>query len=343
MRKALLLLLALLLTLLGCAKGNPVAPSGSTLVISADPIQIGLTGTSTITVYGRRPDGNPFLKDTEIQLSTTLGSIPAIVNTNAQGQATAILTADGRPGKATVTATTNASSTSTPSSGSTGSSGSGGSAAGSVTASIDVTIGAPTESKPQLLVSVNPSNVAVQQTATVTVVARNADQTPVAAGKEVILTTTLGSISPSRPITDTDGVATATMDAGSQAGTATVTALLGNSDPATASVTIRDAATDINLQANPSSIPRASSQVTLTAFVTNSQGQPLQGAPVTFKAQRGTLSTTGVVFTDTTGVATNTLSLQQQDLTNVTQFTATASTPSGSGQILEATTTIVVQ
>ncbi|HKI85816.1 MAG TPA: invasin domain 3-containing protein [Thermoanaerobaculia bacterium] len=340
MRKALLLLAAIPLTLLGCAKGNPVAPTGSTLVISADPIQIGLTGTSTITVYGRRPDGNAFLKDTEIQLSTTLGSVPAIVKTDAQGTARATLTADGRPGKATVTATTNASSGGSSSSGSSGSSASAG---GAVTASIDVTIGAPTESKPQLLVSVNPSNIAVQQTATVTVIARNADQSPVSAGKEVILTTTLGSISPSRPTTDSDGVATATMDAGSQAGTATVTALLGTSDPATASVTIRDAATDINLQANPSSIPRANSSVTLTAFVTNSQGQPLQGAPVTFKSQRGTLSTTGVVFTDTTGVATNTLTLQQQELTNVSQFTATASTPSGSGQILEATTTIVVQ
>ncbi len=340
MRNTLLLLLALPLGLLGCAKGNPVAPSGSTLVISADPIQIGLTGTSTITVYGRRPDGNPFLKDTEIDLTTTLGAIPAIVKTDSSGTARATLTANGQPGTATVTATTNASTASS----SSGSSSSGTTTSGgSVTASIDVTIGAPSESKPLLLVTVNPSNIAVQQTATVTVVARNADQTPVSAGQQVILTTSLGSLNPSRPVTDSDGVATSTMDGGSQAGTATVTAILGNSDPATATVTIRDAATDINLQANPASIPKANSQVTLTAFVTNSQGQPLQGAPVTFQSQRGTLSSTGVVFTDTTGVATNTLSVQQQELTNLTQFTATASTPSGSGQILEATTTIVVQ
>ncbi len=37
----------------------------------------------------------------------------------------------------------------------------------------------------------------------------------------------------------------------------------------------------------------------------------MQGAPVTFESQRGTLETTGVVFTNTSGVATNTLTLTQ--------------------------------
>jgi hypothetical protein len=44
-------------------------------------------------------------------------------------------------------------------------------------------------------------------------------------------------------------------------------------------------------------VPRADSTVTLSAFVANAQGQPLQGAAVTFQADRGTLQTTGVVFT----------------------------------------------
>lgn len=313
-----LLLLALLLPSVGCDKATPVAPGGTILTISANPTKIGLTGRSTITIVGRKPDGNPLNPGTEIRLTTDRGTIEPVVAADDGGRATATLRADGRSGAAKVTA-----------------------AAADASVETTVQIGETTETKPVLLVTVNPSTIPVEGTATVTVIARNSDGSSVGAGHTVILTSTLGTLSPSRPTTRSDGTATSTLDAGSQAGTATISAILGSSDAATATVTVRDAATDIGVQANPRTIPRAGDEVTLTAFVTNSLGQPLAGAPVTFEASFGDLGVTGVVFTDTNGVAENTLTVENVPA-GVNEIEVEASTPAGDGTILTDTTTIDV-
>lgn len=306
---------------LGCDKATPVAPGGTTLTISANPTKISLTGSSTLTIVGRKPDGNPLNPGTEIRLSTDRGTVEPIVTVDSSGRATATLRADGRSGAAKVTAS-----------------------AGDANVETTIQIGETTETKPVLLISANPSTVPVEGTADITVIARNADGSPVGGGQTVILTTSLGRITPSRPVTRADGTATATLEAQDQAGTATITAIMGSSDAATTTVTIREGATDISVQANPRTIPRAGGDVTLTAFVTNSQGQPLQGAPVTFEATAGDLEITGVVFTDTSGVAENVLTLDQDDLPpGVTEIEVTVTTPSGDGTLIEDTTTINVQ
>jgi hypothetical protein len=315
-----------LLPALGCDKATPVAPNGTILTISANPSQIGLNGRSTIRIVGRKPDGQPLNPGTEIRLTVDRGTInPTIVETDDRGEATATFRADGRQGTAMITAMTGG---------------------GMTMATTSVEVGESDTTKPRLILSVNPNNIPVESTATITVIARNADNSPAAPGQTIILTSTLGTIRTpgNRPLqTGNDGTATATLEAGAQAGTATITAIMGASDPATTMVTIRDAATDISIQANPQSIPAAGGTITLTAFVTNSQGQPLQGAPVTFESERGELETVGVVFTDTSGVATNTLTLTQQELpASVTEFDVTASTPSGTGDLLEDTVTIRV-
>jgi hypothetical protein len=317
-----LLLVVSLLPVAGCDKATPVAPAGTILTISANPSQIALNGTSTITVVGRKPDGNPLNPGTEIRLTSDIGTIASIVTTDSSGTASTVFHADSRTGTAKIMASTGG---------------------GDAKAEADIQVGSGSGSKPVTpLVTVSPNNIPVNGTATVTVIARNADGTPAAAGQTVLLTTTLGSLRNSRPRTDANGTATTTLDAGTQSGTATLTAIFGSSDAATATLTIRDAATDISVQANPSSITTAGGTITLTAFVTNSQGLALQGAPVTFSADRGTLSTTGTVFTDTTGVATNTLTLTQAQLTGASMVTVTAKTPSGNGTLLSSTTTITV-
>jgi adhesin/invasin len=306
-----------------CDKATPVAPEGTVLAISANPTRIGLTGTSTIRVNGRKPDGNPLNEGTEIRLSTNLGTLPGVVAVDSNGAATATLRADGRSGAATVTATTGD---------------------GTVSVTTTVQIGESEETRPSLIVNVSPNTLPVEDTAQVTVIGRNSDGSPVAAGQTVILTTNLGSLNPSRPQTRNDGTAVSTFNAGNQSGTATITAILGASAPATATVTIRDAATAISVQANPQSVPRGDSTVTISAFVTNSQGLPLQGAAVTFESERGTLETVGVVFTDTSGVATNILTLRTSDLpAGVSSFRVFASTPSGTGTLLVDDTTITVR
>jgi PKD repeat protein len=93
-----------MLAAVGCDKASPVAPSGTILAISANPTRIALNGTSTITIIGRKPDGNPLNPGTEIQLNATLGSITSIVTTNGSGTATAIFQSNGRLGTARISA-----------------------------------------------------------------------------------------------------------------------------------------------------------------------------------------------------------------------------------------------
>jgi chitodextrinase len=139
---AALLLLVSLLPALGCDKAMPVAPDGSILAISANPQKIALRGRSTITIIGRKPDGQPLNPGTEVRLTATLGAIDSIVTTDDRGEATATFQSDGRQGTATITATTGSGS-----GGSTGGSGSGsgdtggGSTSGPLRATVDVQVG----------------------------------------------------------------------------------------------------------------------------------------------------------------------------------------------------------
>jgi len=102
---AALLLLMSLLPAAGCDKATPVAPNGTILTISANPSKIGLTGRSTITVIGRKPDGQPLNPGTEIRLSVDKGTIdPSVVGVDDHGEATATFRGDGRSGTAKITA-----------------------------------------------------------------------------------------------------------------------------------------------------------------------------------------------------------------------------------------------
>jgi invasin-like protein len=311
-----------LLAAAGCDKASPVAPQGSFLTISASPTKVGLTGSSTITVEGRKPTGGALNDGTEVRFTADKGTVTPAVAEFKDGRATATFRADGRSGIAKVSAIT----------GTSGGGGGGTTAAptsGSTSVTIEIQVGETPETKPVLLVSASPNSVPVGGTSTITIIARNADGSPVAAGQQVILTTTLGSLSPSRPTTRDDGTATSRLDAGAVAGTATVTAILGASDPKSTDITIRNAT--VAVQANPATVPTTGGSTTLTAFVTDAQGLPVRGVEVTFLPERGTLATPGAVTTDATGVARNTLTLSQQDLAGVTSFTVIASTPSGSG------------
>ena len=92
------------LGLAGCDKGIPTAPAGTTLVVTASPLVIAPTGTSTITVTALRSGGQPVNPGTEIRLDTNLGVIDPIAITDERGQAQATLRGTGVGGEATVTA-----------------------------------------------------------------------------------------------------------------------------------------------------------------------------------------------------------------------------------------------
>ena len=101
-----MLFLTSLLPLVGCGKATPVAPSGTILAISANPTRIAVNGQSTITIFGRKPDGNPLNPGTEVRMTASLGSIDSIVTTDRNGTATATFRANGQVGTAMITADT---------------------------------------------------------------------------------------------------------------------------------------------------------------------------------------------------------------------------------------------
>lgn len=106
-----LLCLSLVLAVAGlaaCDKASPVAPAGTVLSVTANPTQIGATGTSQIRVVALKPNGTPVNPGTQIRLSTNLGTIEPLVSVDRDGIATATLQGDGRIGTAEVTASVGA-------------------------------------------------------------------------------------------------------------------------------------------------------------------------------------------------------------------------------------------
>lgn len=321
---ACLLLVVSLLPVAGCDKATPVAPAGTVLTISANPSQIALTGTSTITVVGRKPDGNPLNPGTEIRLSSDIGTLTSIVTTDSTGTASTTFHGDGRTGLAKITATTGG---------------------GDAKAEVDVQVGQGSGSKPTVLVSVTPSTIGLNGTAQVTVIARNADGTPVTSGRATI-TTTLGTLDNPSP-TIRNGTATATLTAGNREGTATVTAIVGSSDAVTATVSIvLDAATAISVTANPASVDVTSPKpITVTATVTDARAQAVQGALVTFQTEFGKFNDNTSVTTDANGQASKTLTVAASDIpATSTSFKVTVKTPSSTGStFLENSTDIAIK
>lgn len=312
-----------LLPAVGCDKASPVAPSGSILTISANPSQVALNGRSTITVVGRKPDGNPLNPGTEIRLTAARGTIDSIVTTDDNGRATATFRADSRAGEVMITAATGG---------------------GDTMAETTVQVGVPDTDRPMVQVSVTPSTLVIGTEAEVTVIARNSDGSEVAEGTTVILTTTLGNITPSRTTIESDGTATATLRAGDREGTATVTAVVGSSEPATTMVEIiLDLATGITVSANPASVSATGGdeRITVTALVTNSRGEEVDGALVSFESEVGTFDSNTAERT-VNGEASKVLTVTDSQTANRDSFDITVRTPSSSGGFIEETTTVTI-
>jgi hypothetical protein len=299
---------------LACDSAIPTAPAGTILTLSANPSQINLNGSSTITVVGRKPNGSPLNEGTEILFSTDRGTIgPTIVAVDEGGVARATLRGDGRAGTANVEARVST----------TAGGGEGGGGTGAAT--VAVQIGVDPEARPTLLVSASPSTLFVGESSEITVIARSSDGSPVGGGETIILTTTLGTLNPSRPRTKADGTATSILEVGTQPGSAEVTAILGASDPVMTTVTIQDTVTTLNVIPRPSSIQSTGGTIEIDAFAFNSQELPVPGRQVAFGSERGSFDESNIDFTDTQGRATVTLVVTEQQLGTLISFTVSAS------------------
>lgn len=176
-----------------------------------------------------------------------------------------------------------------------------------------------------LSISVSPSQIAANGTATVRVTALKANGTPVNPGTEVRLETTRGSVDPIVE-TDSSGVAEGTLRGDGRVGMATVTARTGSAEPAMVDVEIGEFASSISLQATPAQVT-AGGTVDLLAIVRDDEGEPLQGATVNFTTQVGTLDSRGaIVRTNANGQARDRLRVSEADLDGLTSptFTVTA-------------------
>ena len=354
---------------LGCDKAeNPLAPSGTILTVTVVPSQIALTGQgATLTIIGVRPDGNAIHPGTQITVTTNLGvvrpaeasctstAVVAILEADNRGQARATLCGDGRAGDATVRASlTNAT----------------GGDMGTGAAEVTVTIGATDASKPTVIISANPSIVPVQDCTRISLLGRNSDGSPVAAGQRIRLTADLGVLicpavtnCPENPpasscssvLTNANGEAQVTFRAGDRGGMAEVSAILGTSDEAVVPITIRARLAQLSVTASPPTIPRDPNgvDITVTAFAADPLGAPIASLLVTFSACRECEPNTPgraigsfdpiTVSTGAQGQAETTLTVSSVDLpAGTTEFLVKA-TASSEGETITASTTVSVQ
>jgi hypothetical protein len=197
---SLLCVLALGLAL-GCSKATPTAPSGATLAITANPSRIDLNGTSNITVFGQKPNGSPLDSGTVIRFSTDKGTIDAIA-TISNGQASALLHADGTSGTATVSAATGSGSTTT--------GGMGGPTTSGTAATIKVLIG-PAHTTGSIQLQATPTSIGNTANASITLLAvvRDEEGQPLP-GAQIDFQTDLGTLASKGALVTTDASGQAT-------------------------------------------------------------------------------------------------------------------------------------
>jgi adhesin/invasin len=158
---------------------------------------------------------------------------------------------------------------------------------------------------------------------------------PPHSGTHVTFTTSLGAMQPADASTDVNGRAVATFLAGSNNGTANITAISGGASVGTngaLKILVGTAAAGgIRLAANPTLVPATGGSSTITATVLDINGNLLVGAPVSFTTTAGALSAT-IATTDANGNAQVTLqTTTKATVTATVGAQGTTQTPSTGG------------
>jgi len=135
--------------------------------------------------------------------------------------------------------------------------------------------------------------------------------TPVQNGTTVTFTTNLGALSPVDART-LNGVATARFVGNGQSGTASIKAISGGAASEALTLTVGAAAANaVTLSANPTRVAASGGPSVITATVTDTSGNPVQGVPVTFSSTAGSLSPTSA-NTDLNGGSVTTLTTNRE-------------------------------
>ncbi|MCB0171329.1 MAG: Ig-like domain-containing protein [Anaerolineae bacterium] len=159
------------------------------------------------------------------------------------------------------------------------------------------------ERSPTLQVQVNPSPLVIDSTAAIEATLLDGGAQPIE-GERITFSSDLGSISPSEADTDSNGVASATLNAGSTPGLATVTATGGGVTGTTTVLITPPAVTTLTLTAEDIRVPTGG-ETSLTVSLQDGLGQPVVGETIALSTTLGSVSPISTT-TDATGQATAT-------------------------------------
>jgi hypothetical protein len=200
-----------------CERVPLLAPSGSTITLTASTTAISVNGTAQLIAQVVEPAGTPPHSGTHVIFTTTLGSVkPSEGDTDINGRVLAIFDAGSANGTATITATSGGVGVVQPSSSS--------STSGTTSPTNSVKIAVGTAAVGRVVVAANPTLIPASGgnsviSATISDINGNA-----LAFAPVAFSTTAGIIDPPLATTDSIGVATSNLRTST---TATVTASVG--------------------------------------------------------------------------------------------------------------------
>ena len=187
-----------------CEKVPLLAPSGSTITLTASTTALSANGTMTIIAQVLESAGTPPHSGTRITFTTTIGRIePSEVNTDVGGRAKVTFVAGGTNGTATITAVSGGATTGTD-------------------GALKIAVGTAAVAK--VIVSASPQSVSAAggpSTITATVLDINGNAL---VGSPVLFTTTAGTLSADVAVTNNNGAAVIVLTTSQQA---TVTASVG--------------------------------------------------------------------------------------------------------------------
>jgi len=196
--------LALPILISACQRVPLLAPTGSTITLTASATALPANGTMQLIVQIIEASGTPPHSGTHVIFTTTLGTIePSETQTDINGRATATFKANGANGTATITA----------------------SSGGAVVAAANaLKIALGTAAVGSLTLNASPTTIpATGGSSTIRAIVFDTSGN-VLAGVPVTFTTDVGAVSPSSVTTDANGVAAATL---TTSRTAKVTATAG--------------------------------------------------------------------------------------------------------------------
>lgn len=256
-------LVALAFVVAACSKVPLVAPTNSTITLTAGTRTLATGGNTTLSAFVNESSGSVVQNGTTVHFATTLGHVDPVDALTKDGMATTTFYADSASGVAEIRAISGSAgggATTTPASGSTGATAGGTTTTPTSSNVVDITIGAANTNS--ILVSASPSTVPPAG-GTVSIIASALDANGNRlVGVPVTFSSTAGSLSSSSANTDASGNATVQLTTNQ---TATVTAAAGSK---TATVTVNAAgANSLALSLSPAQ-PSSGQPVTLTVTPT---------------------------------------------------------------------------